>query len=179
MKKYSNVLSQELAKTLYDFALSIVQDTQEYPQENLLVWTNYAWDEGIVRDSAPVLCIRMPKNLAEKFQVELQDIGIFNPITDKPLYTHAMLYVWFKNSYIPNHSDSNLSKAVTVYLNQTWDYNEGGLFQWLDQETDEWKTIFPSFNTAVVNTLGLPHSVTPVKSDKQFRITAQTFIRPL
>ena len=66
VKTYSNVLKPEFANQLYDFAFKVVMDQQEYPQENLLVWTNFAWDQGIVRDSAPVLCIRMPKYLAEK-----------------------------------------------------------------------------------------------------------------
>lgn len=177
MKKYSNVLKPELAKNLYDFALRIAKG--QHFDENLLVWTNFAWNQDIIRDSAPVLCIRMPKYLADRFQEDLTIAGIFNPTTDKPLYMDALLYVWFKNSYIPSHADAHASKAVTVYLNESWDYNEGGLFQWLDTTTDEWQIIFPSFNTAVVNTSGLPHGITPVKSETQFRITAQTFIRPL
>lgn len=176
MKIYKNVLSPEFAKKLYTFATDIVSG--KHYQEDLAVWTNFAWDKQIVKDSAPVLCIRIPKTTSKKLEEELQRSGIFDPQTDKPLYEHALIYVWFKNSYIPCHEDGHASKAVTIYLNENWDYNEGGLFQWLDSETNEWKIIFPNFNTAVVNNSGLPHGITPVKSDTQFRVTVQTFIMP-
>lgn len=177
MKIYSNILNPEFAKKLYNFGIDIVNG--KHQEENLTVWTNFAWDKKIVGDSAPVLCIRIPKIMADELQEELYSAGIFDPKTDEPLYLHALLHIWFKNSYIPSHEDSHVSKAVTIYLNEKWDYNEGGLFQWLDSETNEWRAIVPSFNIGIVNNSGLLHGTTPVKSETQFRITVQTFIKPL
>jgi hypothetical protein len=177
MITYKDVVNPEFAKAMHDYAIAIVEG--KYGDEPPRVWTNQAWAKDIVRDSAPVLCMRMPQDMAEYFQNELTLKGIFNPETDKPLFGSAMLYVWFKESYIPTHADAIYSKAVTLYLNQNWEYNEGGMFHWFDDLSNEWKAILPSFNTAVVNNSGALHAITPVKSNTQFRVTAQTFIVPL
>jgi Rps23 Pro-64 3,4-dihydroxylase Tpa1-like proline 4-hydroxylase len=65
-----------------------------------------------------------------------------------------------------------------VYLNETWQYNDGGMFNWLNPENNEWKNIEPTFNKAVVNDSGYSHGITPVKSSSN-RITLQVFLSPL
>lgn len=178
MKKYNNVLSEILADELFNLGNNIV--TSKYFGPHLKIWTNYAWDKDIVKDSTAVICIQVPENIAIKIQKDLEDKGIFNPNEHKQLKETggALVYVWTKNSYIPEHTDYAYSKALTIYLNRSWSYNDGGLFNWQDPKTKEWNSVIPFFNMAMVNDSGLPHGITPVKSD-QFRITAQIFLHSI
>ena len=179
MKEYLDVLSDSLADRLYEFGSSIAKGTY-YFSEPLKIWTNAAWSEDIVQDSSMVLCIQMPNHFAIEYQNELESKGLFDKTKDKQLVDSksAMIYVWSKNSYIPTHNDAVYSKAITIYLNKNWSYNDGGLFHWQDSESLVWNSISPTYNKAVVNDSGYLHGITPVKS-KEFRITAQTFLVPL
>lgn len=174
MKEYSNFLPEDLADKLYNIGDDIMRG--KYP-EKINVWTNYLWDKTIIEDSSVVICIRVPETFLEDIQNSLIEKNIFDPSTDVSLTESrsAMLYVWTKNSYIPVHADGIYSKAVTVYLGRNWKYNDGGLFNWQDKHDENWKTITPTFNKAVVNDLGYLHGTTPVKSDN-FRITLQIFL---
>lgn len=173
MKEVNNFLPEDLAKQYYNFGLDVVTGKSE----SNYVWTNQAWNKNIVKDSSIVICIKLP----DKFLQELQDIlqlkSHFDPTIDEPLTSSksAMVYVWSKNSYIPVHADGTYSKAITVYLNNSWEYNDGGMFNWFDEKSQEWKNITPTFNKAVINDSGYLHGITPVKSSSN-RITLQIFL---
>lgn len=176
MKAFENFLPIELAKTYYSFGLDVISGKSG----SNYVWTNQAWDQGIVKDSSVVVCIKLPDEFLNELQLILEKKLLFNKDTDIPIINSksAMIYVWSKDSYIPVHSDGIYNKAVTVYLNETWEYNEGGMFNWYDPNIKEWKNIEPTFNKAVVNDSGYLHGITPVKSSKN-RITLQVFISPI
>lgn len=176
MKEFKDFLPEDLAKRYYNFGLGVVSGKSGFNH----VWTNQAWHESIVRDSAVVVCIKLPDEFLEELQSILEEKMIFDKNRDLPLMSSksAMVYVWSKNSYIPSHSDANYSRAVTVYLNESWEYNDGGMFNWFDPESKEWKNIEPRFNRAVVNDSGYLHGITPVKSSNN-RITLQVFLNPL
>lgn len=176
MKEFKDFLPVELAKRYYDFGLDVVSGKSGLNQ----VWTNQAWQENIVKDSAVVICIKLPEDFLEELQAVLEEKDIFEVGRHLPLVISksAMVYVWSKDSYIPVHTDATYSKAVTVYLNESWEYNDGGMFNWFDPSTKEWKNIEPRFNRAVVNDSGYSHGITPVKSSNN-RITLQVFLNPL
>jgi hypothetical protein len=174
MKEYIDFLPESLADEIYSVGNDIMRGRYS---EKVNFWTNYLWDESIIQDSAVVICIRLPEKFLEDIQNVLSAKGIFDKDTDVPL-THsksAMIYVWTKDSYIPEHADGIYSKAVTIYLGRNWNYNDGGLFHWQDKNKNTWNVITPDFNKAVVNNAGYNHGVTPVKS-KNFRITLQIFL---
>jgi hypothetical protein len=176
MKEFKDFLPISLAKKYYEFGLDVVSGKSGLNY----VWTNQAWDKGIVKDSAMVVCIRLPDEFLPQLQLILEDKFIFDKNRDMPLMDSksAMVYVWSTNSYIPVHSDYIYSRAVTVYLNENWEYNDGGMFNWFDPESQEWKNIEPRFNRAVVNDSGYEHGITPVKSSNN-RITLQVFLNPI
>ena len=176
MKEINSFLPVDLAKQYYNFGLDVVTGKSGLNH----VWTNQTWNRDIVRDSAMVVCIKLPDELLQELQDILQSKMCFDPNTDEPLTSSksAMIYVWSKNSYIPVHADGVYSKAVTVYLNDSWEYNDGGMFNWFDEKSQEWKNITPTFNKAVVNDSGYLHGITPVKSSGN-RITLQVFLNPI
>jgi len=179
MKEYSDVLSEDLATRLYSFGKDVAEGRYNFAN-SLKIWTNSAWGKEFIADSSMVLCIQMPNDLAQEYQNELEQKGLFDPTQHKQLVESgsAMIYVWSRNSYIPTHADAIYSKTITVYLNKRWSYNDGGLFHWQEKDSLEWKTISPTYNKAVVNDSGFLHGTTPVKSI-DFRITVQTFVHPL
>jgi len=176
MKEFKDFLPVDLAKKYYKFGQDVVSGRSGLNH----VWTNQAWNETIVKDSAVVVCIKLPDDFLKELQEILEKNLVFDKDKDLPLISSksAMVYVWSKNSYIPVHSDDIYSRAVTVYLNESWEYNDGGMFNWFDPVSQEWKNIEPRFNCAVVNDSGYLHGITPVKSSNN-RITLQVFVNPL
>jgi hypothetical protein len=178
LKQIDNIFSEELAKELYELGISVA--TNRYSGERLRIWTNFAWSRDIVKDSPLVLCMQMPNVLALKVQKELESIGEFDPKIHKQLIDTggALIYLWGRDSYIPSHTDYIYSKAITVYLNRSWSYNDGGFFNWKNESDDKWNMVLPAFNRAIINTSGSEHGTTPVKSE-QLRITAQIFLHSI
>lgn len=189
MEIHKNVLPEELCDTIFELAKTVATTpggvkirTPENPDgEALECWMNYGWEKSLIKDSTPVFCIKLPKFLATQIQEELQKINIYNPQTHKSFeennWIGCMAYVWTYNSYISLHHDSE-RKTATIYLNRTWSYEEGGHFNWYDENSKEWKIVVPEFNTMIVNNGGIPHATTPVKSNSQFRISLQIFFIP-
>ncbi len=40
----------------------------------------------------------------------------------------VLFYIWVRGSYIPFHNDENFKAASSIYLNDFWDADDGGLF---------------------------------------------------
>lgn len=186
---YENVLPENLCDDLFNLAKTIATSpggvrikTPEKPEgEALECWLNYGWDESLVGDSTPVFCIKVPEFLADHIQNSLEALGVYDKSRYKSFKENnglgCMLYVWTFNSYIASHHDSDRLSA-TIYLNREWSYEEGGHFTWQDPETNDWSLFIPKFNNTIVNTGGIAHATTPVKSKTQFRISLQLFFLP-
>lgn len=172
----NDVLTTNLVESLRNLALDIVLGRTK--DAGLAVKTNYSWDSDIVLDSAPVLCIAIPDFLAEALERELVIKNVLSSEDDESIVGTAMVYVWFKGSYIPPHGDMGFSKAVTLYLTPNWDPADGGMFIFKSSKTGNWEVVMPNFNTGVINDDNEIHLVTPVQSSNKLRITAQIFIKP-
>jgi hypothetical protein len=189
MKFYKGVLSENLCDELFNLAKTVATSyggirikTPNNPNgEALECWLNYGWEESLVQDSTPVFCIKVPEFLAEYIEEQLESFGVYDRSKYKSFKENhglgCMLYVWTFNSYIASHHDSDRLSA-TIYLNREWSYEEGGHFTWQDSETNDWKLFIPKFNNMIVNTGGIAHATTPVKSKTQFRISLQLFFLP-
>lgn len=80
-------------------------------------------------------------------------------------------YVWDKNAGIALHCDENKKFGATIYMNQQWSINWGGLFVYKDQV---FKTIIPEYNSMIINSNHLEHAVTPVSPySPELRVTLQ------
>jgi Rps23 Pro-64 3,4-dihydroxylase Tpa1-like proline 4-hydroxylase len=174
MKYYDNFLPENLAEELYNLGNNVMFGKHN---EKVHFWTNYRWDQSIIKDSAAVICIQLPEHFLSIIDDILIKKQLLNEELDVTLTkgSSASINVWTKNSYIPTHKDGTHRKAITIYLTKDWNYNDGGLFNWKDKNIKEWYTVTPLFNRAVLNDDNHTHGTTPVTSDR-FRITLQIFI---
>jgi hypothetical protein len=174
MIKYKHILRDSLAKGLWSLANDVISGQYHEP---IRTWTNHAWSDSIIGRGSSVFCMSLPEKFLVEIEKTLISRGILNEEEDQLLTESksAMLYVWMPGSYIPYHSDAKYSKAVTIYLNQEWEFNDGGLFVWRNPNEEDWISVVPHYNLGIVNAFGLEHGTTPVTSDK-LRVTAQIFL---
>lgn len=174
MIKYENLLAVDLAHELNSVANNVISGQYHEP---IRTWTNHAWSDSIIGKGSSVFCMSVPDRLLPEIEKTLLLRGILNPEEDQLLTESksAMLYVWMPGSYIPYHSDAKYSKAVTIYLNRDWEFNDGGFFVWRNPNQEDWISVVPHFNLGIVNAFGLEHGTTPVTSDK-LRVTVQIFL---
>jgi hypothetical protein len=168
MIKYNNFLPLDFAKELHELAINVISGKSN---EKFFFWTNKSWPEYIVKESSEVICINLDENRFNKIKEILSknNLNIKN-FNDGDF---AMIYIWNKNSYIPYHNDGDTRKAITVYLNEDWEFNDGGLFLW--QNKSKWEVVLPEYNVCILNDEDDIHATTPVTSNKP-RITLQVFI---
>lgn len=171
MKEYKSVLSDDFADFLYEYAISQVMG--ENPDQPSMS-TNYSWEPLFRKNNSIVFSISLKEDLNNKIKESIINNGIVNK--DYFDYIDIKLNIWTKNSYISSHRDGSYYKAITIYLNRDWSYDDGGIFNWLDKSDNQWKIIIPKFNYAVVNDSGEIHAVTPVLTEDKLRITIQCFI---
>jgi len=87
----------------------------------------------------------------------------------------VMIYAWTKYSYIPWHNDDRSESAITIFLNNRWEEDWGGLFLYKN-ENEQILGITPTFNMAVRNKGNVPHAVTMITPDAEtLRLTLQIF----
>ena len=101
-------------------------------------------------------------------------------LTVSPKYEKisVMYQIWHPQSGISMHNDGNYKFGATIYLNDDWDINWGGLFIWEDKITKKLNVLFPTKNTLVLNDNSERHMVTMVSPLAQkIRKTIQIFAK--
>lgn len=155
------------------FARGLLNDCHDKFFSAQHIWSsNYNWQQNIVKASHPVLTRPFEDEVASRIIDMLIDRGI----TDHREWS-VMNFVWTKLSYIPWHNDDKYSESITIYLNESWDEDWGGIFLYKESRiAKEVKGLFPVFNTAVKNARNLTHCITPVSLDAGApRFTIQMF----
>jgi hypothetical protein len=183
MKVIPAAFNEKICEDICKFALDQMFSV-DYTKPPVRMWTNYGWPESIIQDSAPVLCFVTPDEFLADIQHCLEEHGIFDPSVDIPLVARpettarsiCLTYVWTYNSYIPKHKDGEYRKTVTVYCNPSWSFSNGGILQWYDAAAARWESLVPTRGTLVLNDKDAVHATTPVKTQKEFRISLQIFI---
>lgn len=175
MKQISNAISEQLATDMYSFGMDIIHgNNMDDPDSKVNVWTNHQWGSDLVQDSSTMICFFLPDRYLSRLSEELTELGLYDSERDDPV--RANMYLWTHDSYIPLHKDTDERTTFTIYLNREWDFQEGGLFQYFNEEKDLWEVVIPQYRSMMLNTTGVPHATTPVKSPRQPRITIQGFI---
>ena len=83
-------------------------------------------------------------------------------------------HLWQRGSGISAHSDNDYRFGATLYLNEEWHVNFGGLFVWQPKDEDTMRAIIPEENMLVINDNSETHMVTPVSMEAtQYRVTLQ------
>jgi len=165
VKIVKNVLSDSLHRECLDTLKKIIPDSKWYSSS--LTWSSNLL-EGI---SGSCISTLMPDNLKTKVLDEIKDNL---PPFDK---TIVQFYIWQPMSGIALHNDLFHNFGATIYLNEHWYINGGGIFLYQTKEqenTGMMNAIVPQKNTMVLNDSGEYHMVTPVSYDvPEFRFTIQ------
>ena len=151
-------------KIVYDvLSLDLLNHIDEEMWENRknCCWNSnyFTYDNHLrIGSMGDVLC----KSLSNKLgNLVIEEIESYIP-SYKNIEINCNL--WLPNSAISTHNDSHVEWAATIYLNEEWNPNFGGWFNWLE-DNDIWKTILPKRNLMVINDTHQMHCVTPVSYD--------------
>jgi len=109
-------------------------------------------------------------------------INHFNFKDDSDLF--CMIHLWFPGAHIAWHNDGMYDVAGTIYLNEDWHPNLGGLFLYSEgfnkveqRPIGEIKAFVPKFNTLNINRGNNGHAVTSTIVTAPLRKTVQFFHR--
>lgn len=132
--------------------------------------SNFHWQPAIRKASAVVLV----RDYDDVHRALILDRLIEGGLLEHRDY-HVMNYAWTIGSYIPWHDDHHSEDAMTVYLNQSWEADWGGLFLYRDDE-DQIRGIAPRFNCGLANGTQVRHATTAVTPEApEPRFTLQLF----
>jgi hypothetical protein len=132
--------------------------------------SNYQWADVIVRASQPVLVRDYDPALTAIILGQLIKRGVVE--SDE---FAVMNYAWSRLSYIPWHNDGMHKLGISIYLNDVWDKDWGGIFLYMDQDMGI-RGYAPKFNTCVRNGGHVMHATTMVTTDAESpRLTVQLF----
>ena len=143
IKKNDNVLNDDLIKNIIEYFKSIlVRD----------VWNSSSgWDQNLSLISTNILTHQIVDKILKKEIKEYIETALNINFDEKKLDFIPSIYVWGGGSYIAWHSGIRYPYNGTIYLNEEWDSNNGGVFLYKDNLTNEIKGIEPSYNSMVVN----------------------------
>jgi hypothetical protein len=161
---YDEVLDPGFCRYLLKGARTSLERGREFTR------SNFQWKEHVVRSSMPVLVRDYNPTLSALILAQLTKRGVISSND-----FHVMNFAWTRLSYIPWHDHRSKDVAITIYLNEDWPPDWGGIFLYLDGDS-EIRGRFPMFNTALKNNANLMHATTPVSLDAaEPRFTIQLF----
>ena len=143
IKKIDGVLSDNLIKNIIEY-FKLKLKKQEWK-------SSLEWDQILVPSSANILTHEITCNILIKQIKENVERALKVDFDKENLRFIPMIYIWSGGSYITWHSDNNYPYSGTIYLNEEWDSNDGGIFLYKENETNEIRGIEPKYNMMVVN----------------------------
>lgn len=162
---FEHVFEEKLCQFLYKNAV------EELSRGKSFTRSNFHWNPVIVRSSQVVLVRDYDEILSKVILGALQERGVIE--SDD---FHVMNYAWTPLSYIPWHNDAGHQYAITIYLNEKWDRDWGGLFLYRDASEGDIRGFAPQFNSAVKNGANIEHATTMITPDSPDpRMTIQIF----
>jgi hypothetical protein len=143
IRTYNNVLDEDLIKNVMDYFKSIMGAD---------VWgSSIGWDQNLSLISSNTLTHRISNKTLEKEIKNSIEKALDVDFDKEELIFVPSIYVWAGGSYITWHPDKCYPYNGTIYLNEEWDSNDGGVFLYKDSQTKEIKGIEPTYNSMVVN----------------------------
>ena len=144
------------------------------------VWrSSLGWQKEIIGSCGTVLIRDLnaeDKNLLKEALIAHNLI-----LESENIELEAQAYLWNRLSYIPWHSDKDdddsTRYAATLYLNNDWDDNWGGLFLYKKEGKIFGES--PRYNKFVFNDKNYEHSTTILGTDAPIRQTIQLFWKKL
>lgn len=143
IKQYQNVLDKELIENIMEYFKSMLGKD---------VWSSSSgWDQNLSLISSNTLThIIKDKILYKQIKSSIENALNLN-FEKENLEFIPSIYVWSGGSYITWHPDYIYPYNGTIYLNEEWDTNDGGIFLYKDNPTNEIRGIEPEYNSMVVN----------------------------
>jgi len=145
MKIYEDVLPPKLLK-------KCIEELKSFQQSEVWGISNFFWQEelqvGLVGN---VSTTPLPEESALKIHEVLNKY--FSKMGSNYEVTYQY-YIWNKMAGIASHDDGNYGAGATLYLNETWDPNWGGLFVWQDKDEKKgykFNAICPKQNMLIIN----------------------------
>ena len=151
MKLFNNVLSKDLLSDIRS-EVSEKHGTEEWK-------ASFAWQPELTKGFfTNCLCTHIHGKMRERILKEIQ------PLIPECKEYILQYYIWQQLSGIAVHDDHNKVFGATIYLNDTWEPENGGIFLYKDKEKSgpEWTALLPEHNAMVMNDNEEPHMVTPV-----------------
>jgi len=143
IRTYNNVLDEDLIKNVMDYFKSIMGAD---------VWgSSIGWDQNLSLISSNTLTHRISNKTLEKKIKNSIETALNVDFEKEELTFVPSIYVWGGGSYITWHPDECYPYNGTIYLNEEWDSNDGGVFLYKESQTKEIKGIEPIYNSMVVN----------------------------
>jgi hypothetical protein len=169
---HENVLDDQYCREIFHESIKLFTTGER-------VWSsNYFWQGPLTKDTFPWFIRDIDEENSKKILQQLHDKGI---IEDLNTEYSVLNYIGTRLSYIPWHNDGTWSDAITIYLNEEWPEDWGGLFLYKeDMNSNKVVGYQPKFNTAIKQkqgeSVGVWHTVTLVSVASQCpRVTLQIF----
>ncbi len=166
VKIYKKFLDQDL-----------IDDVINYVKENRdnHIWrvNQLSWDDSILGKGKEVSILNLEK-FKDRFSKIYKDKKILNNNLE---IAGVFFYIWSRGSYIPFHNDGSHAAASSIYLNDVWDADDGGLFLWRDEQNNL-NVVEPEYNKMVFNLNKTFHGVTMITPfSAQLRYSIQIFFK--
>lgn len=99
---------------------------------------------------------------------------------DQTLRYHEMKYpyvsTWHKDRFLDWEKEEIDFMGVTFFLNETWDFKDGGLFLFRKDDADRGEYVEPIGNRIIINNEDLYHAVTKIVTPDVKRRSLQAFM---
>jgi Rps23 Pro-64 3,4-dihydroxylase Tpa1-like proline 4-hydroxylase len=166
-------------RTINDFLSAEFIENIKKENQNLMyssVWkTSLGWQKEIISPISSVLIRDLSAEQKETLLIALDEKNIVK--IDQIEQLEAQTYLWQPLSFIPWHSDKEeddrVRFAATLYLNDQWKDDWGGLFLFKDNSGIYAES--PTYNKLVFNDNNYPHATTIISSEAPLRQTIQLF----
>ena len=175
-RAYKNFIPEAEFLYLQNYVVNI----EKYDRVNVL-----DWPKNVVLSSHLILCKNsykcsdeikkiIDKTIQKIIFVLEKEFGMVKKTDENPLKISADFFKYHPGSYIPWHTDSDHKYAATLYFNDNWNRDWGGLTL---MEYGTTRTfIIPERNNIFILKGDFWHTVSSLTSDAQPRYTLQIFI---
>lgn len=162
MLVYENFLSEEALK-LCDL------HREKIIKREITGWTNMIWAEGLRKNSSLIFVTSFPEITEYVFDKisKINSNFYYSQITTN-------FCIWGPGSKLNLHNDDLHLFAGTIYLNDDWNPEDGGLFMWRKDEASDFQVVLPEYNKAIINSNAEAHQVTQLSpASTNLRYTVQ------
>ena len=161
-----NFLDPDLIRDIDNY----VNDSHKDP-----IWrTSHWWKKPIRRVTPPVAILNLPDRFHFPIIERLKEIKQISWKSNEQPF-QSQYYLYPPGGYIAWHDDNKYKWASTLYVNPVWDPNWGGIHLHEDLKGLGIRGEAPAFNKCIINSGGVPHSVSVLAPDAPLRRVISTF----